>query len=358
MKIVPYDLLKNVLFNFDPELVHDFSIKLAGRYSAIASLMSSVTIDKLKYGINVGSCNWHFPVGLAAGMDKDCQAVEFFSRVGFGAIEVGTVTPLPQLGNDKPRLFRYKDENSIRNKMGFNNRGSEELLKNLLAVKKIVDVPVGVNFGKNKLTSQKDAIKDYLKLFDLFQNDADYVVMNFSSPNTPGLRDLQQIDRMRENFQEIRKQHSVSTFRRDIYVKISPDLALADVSEIVKLVKEFSFTGLIATNTTIMPERGEGGISGELLKKKSETVRFHILDELRECPELQLIGVGGVSTFDDVWRFWKRGGKAVQVLTSLIFNGPSLLSQIQNEIDVVLKLNLVATVGELLQNIAQAKKHE
>lgn len=348
-----YSLFKTIAFRMDPELIHELSFSLIERFPEVLSFPYQEEFLDSKYSLNVGTQVWPFPVGLAAGLDKNASAISFFSKLPFGALEVGTVTPKPQKGNLRPRLFRYVKEQSIRNKMGFNNLGKDKIKENILHTKNHRKI-LGVNIGKNKSTKKNDAVLDYLSLYETFSPIADYLVINVSSPNTPGLRDLQKasyLDGLLNELMDLRKQWPV-----DLYLKVSPDLSLVDLDEIIDVALKHKLSGLVATNTTIMPELGDGGVSGRLLKEKSSMIREHILKSNKEKPGLELIGVGGISTFDDLWRFWLLGGKVVQIYSSFIFGGPKILLNFKEKIDQALLINQVPNVSELLKNIHEAKK--
>ena len=302
-----------------------------------------------KYKISLNHMDWSFPVGLAAGLDKNAEAIDFFSRILFGAVEIGTVTPKPQDGNPKPRMFRYIEEQSLRNKMGFNNAGAEEILQNVLASNRNGKV-LGVNLGKNKVTPEELAPLDYLTLYEKFWKVADYLVVNVSSPNTPGLRDLQRKDKLDDIFkalEDVRKK-----CHKPLYLKISPDLALEDLDPVINSVKEYNLSGIIATNTTIVPSLGDGGVSGRLLLDKSRIMRNAILEKVKETPSIDVIGVGGISCFDDLLDFWKAGGKAAQIYTSFIFQGPSILTNMKKDIDKFLAHYDFKNLEEALKNIS------
>ena len=349
-----YPLFKKIAFSLDPEVIHENSIKFLSDYPLLGELFNQKVspFESEKYKVSLNGPSWSFPVGLAAGLDKNALALSFFSKLHFGAIEVGTVTPKPQEGNPKPRLFRYPEDESLRNKMGFNNGGAEKVLCNLLSTSKNEKV-LGVNLGKNKITPIDKAWEDYNILYRNFSNISDYLVINVSSPNTPGLRGLQESDALEEilsSLEDVRSEKPCP-----LYLKISPDIDKSHVSAIIDLVKKYSLTGIIATNTTIMKEKGEGGISGRLCLEKSRNVRKWILDETRECPDLDVIGVGGISSFKDLWDFWLDGGKAVQIYTALIYQGPGILKQIKEGIDHVLTLNDMKSLNELLENLEKVK---
>ncbi|WP_372655562.1 dihydroorotate dehydrogenase (quinone) [Halobacteriovorax sp.] len=348
-----YDFFKTVAFKMDAEKAHELSIKALSSFPrTMAEAFGGNLQDSEKYQVELNTMNWSFPVGLAAGLDKNAKAIDFFARIPFGAIEVGTVTPIAQIGNPKPRLFRYLKEESLRNCMGFNNDGAGKVLKNILSSDRMEKV-LGVNLGKNKDTSSENAHLDYLSLFKTFKDNCDYLVINVSSPNTPGLRDLQRHESMREIFESLVEERK--TCSTPLFIKISPDLPLDSLEGIVNLAKEYSLSGIIATNTTIMEERGAGGVSGKLLSKKGKVVRDRLLELMVDSPELDLIGVGGISCFADLWDFWKKGGKACQIYSSFIFQGPDVLYEIKNGIDEKLKETGHQNVRELLKNIEDCK---
>ena len=343
-----YNAFKKIAFSIDPEKVHDITLNLLSKHPLFFSLINQQDDPSNEYKIQVGKLTWPFPVGLAAGLDKNAVALDFFTRTLFGAIEVGTVTPKPQEGNPKPRMFRYLKEESLRNKMGFNNLGADRILENIKSSRNYGRI-LGVNLGKNKLTPEDKAFEDYLYLYKKFWSVADYLVINVSSPNTPGLRDLQRADSLKIIFNSLKKVRMLHP--KPLYLKISPDLALDDVGPIVELVKEYRLEGIIATNTTIMENLGEGGVSGKLCFNKSRMMRKLVLEQTKETPEIQVIGVGGISCFDDLLDFWKMGGKAVQIYSSFIFQGPSILADFKSGIDKSLKKTGCKNLEELIKNI-------
>lgn len=313
-----YSLLKPFLFSLDPEEAHNLIITLA-RLGATVGDLTGIGADQ-RLTLKVGGQRWSFPVGLAAGLDKNAEALDFFSAQGFGAIECGTLTLKPQPGNPRPRMFRYPSEQSLRNSMGFPNHGLEDVLPRIKAYRR--STPLGINLGKNKETAPEDSIKELSYLFEHLKDHADYFVINVSSPNTPGLRALQEKNYLRELFAQL---NSIRT-DQDLYLKIAPDLSSEKIKELTSLCAQMGLTGIIATNTTIIPERGAGGISGELLRKKSKDVRRLILNE--QTP-LELIAVGGISDPQDMFELWKDGGKAAQVYTSYVYQGPEMLKKFQ-----------------------------
>lgn len=346
-----YQLFKKIAFQLDPEFAHHLSIKGLQTFPGITSSIFNLGhfLDEEKYQVQLGPNKWSFPIGLAAGLDKNAECINFFSNIPFGAVEVGTVTPKPQEGNDKPRLFRIPEQASLRNRMGFNNEGADEVYKNIkgsAAKRKCL----GVNLGKNKVTSQEDAFKDYQILYDKFHSVADYLVVNISSPNTPGLRDLQKTEEMKVLFDGLADRRKKNPC--PLYLKISPDVAIEDLPGIVELCANYNLTGIIATNTTIMPELGNGGISGKLVKNRSKSVRHEVLKIVREKNySLEVIGVGGVDCFEDLLEFWKHGGKCMQLYTSFIYQGPQVLFEIKKGIDHLLQEKSCANVEELIKKV-------
>lgn len=321
----PYLLFKRLAFLLDAETAHHLTIRLMSSFSFFIPLHSlHKKLSFTRKGLTFPS-----PIGLAAGLDKNAEAIDFLSKLPFGFIEVGTVTLKPQVGNDKPRLFRYVELKSIRNRMGFNNLGKNALLKNIRASNKHKRL-VGVNVGKNKTTANADAPKDYETLLKAFDGEShvDYLVINISSPNTPGLRDLLQDEGLRSIFDVLKKHH----FKKPIYLKISPDMSEDEMRNVIRMSFESKLFGIIATNTTIMKEYGEGGMSGRILFEKSRTVRRFLLQELKQYPELHFIGVGGFENFEQIKEFWREGGDAVQIYSSFIFEGPAMLQKIEQSL--------------------------
>lgn len=309
-----YSLLKPLLFKLEPETAHNLTLHVAHLCPSLGKLTGQEIDDSL--AIRVGGTRWSFPIGLAAGLDKNAEALSFFGAQGFGALECGTITLKPQIGNPLPRMFRYPDEQSLRNAMGFPNHGLLEILPRLKAYEG--SIPLGANIGKNKDTSPEDSIEELSILFETLRDHADYFVINVSSPNTPGLRALQEKSYLKELFTALNNNRN----GKDLYLKIAPDLSSEKIVELTTLAREMKLTGLIATNTTIMPDRGIGGISGVLLREKSRKVREVIL---KEKGDLELIAVGGITEPEDLFTLWKDGGKAAQVYTAYVFQGPDLL---------------------------------
>lgn len=306
-------------------------------------------IDKPMFHLKSMGLDFKSPIGLAAGLDKNAEALSFLTSLPFGFVELGTVTPKPQAGNDKPRLFRYPEEESLRNRMGFNNLGADVVLENLLKARHRGKI-IGANLGKNKITSNEEAPSDYAFLYEKFAPHSDYLVINVSSPNTPGLRDLLKDAGLRQIFEAVEKKRSV--VKKPLLVKVSPDMALEELTSVVGLVNEFKLDGIIATNTTIMKERGEGGMSGRVLTKKAREVREYLLKEIKYSKsDCVLVGVGGFSGFLDLMDFWRAGGSLAQIYSAFIFQGPALLFDIETQLEQEMKKRGVLTFEEFLDSV-------
>ncbi|MFN8369307.1 MAG: quinone-dependent dihydroorotate dehydrogenase [Bacteriovoracaceae bacterium] len=346
-----YSLFKHIAFQSDPEFVHDQTINLMSKFPIGAKLFQHPYPCDKKYECNVGQLKWSFPIGLAAGLDKNGKCLPFFAQLLFGAIEVGTVTPKPQSGNEKPRLFRYVNEASLRNSMGFNNDGAEKLLKNieLYKMSNYFQKPIGVNLGKNQVTPLEDTHKDYQFLYHYFAHIADYLVINISSPNTTNLRSFQNIDLLEKLLASLDSVREKAP--KPLFLKVAPDLEESEIESIVSVVSKYKLAGIIATNTTKIEAMGAGGVSGKLLKQKATLVRKTILHYLKKHPNLAFIGTGGVDSFDELLDFWKLGGDAMQIYTSFIYQGPELLMQFKYEIDKTLNKYNVKNVNELIQKL-------
>jgi dihydroorotate dehydrogenase len=344
-----YSLIQKLLFSLDPEIAHELTLFMMNRCPILSFFWGSK--KNQIYQVKVGEMIWDFPVGLAAGLDKNAAAIDFLLDLGFGAVEVGTVTPLPQPGNDRPRLFRLKKELSLRNRMGFNNGGEKIVLSNLLKRKRLG--VIGVNLGKNKITPNNLAADDYLCLYEAFAPVADYLVINLSSPNTPGLRNLLDSSGLKQIFEKLKAARAKITC--PLYLKISPDIDEQQLLQIIKSCKDFELSGIIATNTTIRADLGEGGISGELLREKSQRIRSLTLSLTQSFSDFQVIGVGAVNCYADLTNFWRQGGRVMQIYTAFIYQGPSILENLRIEIDLDLARLKLKNVEELIVWYRQQK---
>ncbi len=277
-------------------------------------------------------------IGLAAGFDKNCDYFKEFSSFGFGFIEVGTVTPLAQKGNSKPRLFRIKSDNALINRLGFNNKGLDYMIDRLKKIKSKDNI-VGVNIGKNK--DQEDFLSDYEQCFVNLHKYVDYFTVNVSSPNTPGLRDLQNVQNLKVILKSLVKINNSFKIRRPILLKISPDLNDKDIIDIVKLLLYLKIDGIICTNTTVSREKinltenniskiGPGGLSGRPLFNRSNQIIKLVRDNVPE--HFIIVGVGGILSAEDAIAKIKLGANLVQIYTGLVYEGPLLIKDIKKKI--------------------------
>ena len=325
----------------DPEQAHHLGLGLisrAGRCAPTRSLMRATlghldplrrptrTIDGAEVPLTLGQRVLPSRLGLAAGMDKDAEAVLGMSALGFAFVEIGTVTPRPQPGNEAPRLWRLMDERGLRNRMGFNNAGADAAAANLRALRATPAgraAIVGANIGKNKLTAEEDASADYEYCAKVLARWVDFVVVNVSSPNTPGLRDLQSVDQLRPILTAARRGCEAGAPDRSmpLFVKIAPDLADEDIVAIVELTKELGLAGVVATNTTIDHDLGPGGVSGAPLLGRALGVISLVAAHLDDSQIL--IGTGGVSSQADALRMIGAGADLVEAFSAFIFEGPS-----------------------------------
>lgn len=331
-------LLKPLFFQLSPERAHHLTfglLKFASKIPGGKFMLTSLFDPKTDAPLELFGLQFRNKVGLAAGLDKNGEYIDQLAMIGFGHVEVGTVTPLPQPGNPKPRLFRLKKDEAIINRMGFNNYGVEALVKRLKSVKS--DVIVGANIGKNKITSEENAISDYLKCVDALHEYCDYFTINVSSPNTPNLRNLQAKEPLRQLLSQVKRRVDEKPVRRPILLKIAPDLSDTALDDVIEIVKETGIEGIIATNTTIertglktdadtIESIGAGGLSGKPLFDRSTAVLKYIAD--RANGQIKLIGVGGIRNADDAQRKIDAGADLVQVYSGMIYEGPALIKSI------------------------------
>ena len=334
-----YQIIKKALFLLEPETAHAVAgagLKFTAKVPPLASLLQKiyfVSDDMLKQ--NLLNINFDNPVGIGAGFDKNGDYIQAMSSMGFGFTEIGTVTPKPQDGNAKPRLFRLKSDQSIQNAMGFNNFGKDYMLSQLNRLPKDYNYPIGINIGKNKNTSQEEALNDYKILFENFKDYGDYVVINISSPNTPNLRDLQNEKFINDIFSMAKE---ITT--KPILLKIAPDMSVDNAINLCQMAIDSGADGIIATNTTIdyslTPNAKDfGGISGKLLKEKSYKL-FKAIGE-KFYDKTLLISVGGIDSPQEAYNRIKAGASLIQIYSMLIYKGPSLIHEINKELITLLK---------------------
>ena len=343
-----YSLLKPILFKFDPEKVHYFvtaSLKRFNKFPGGAALSRAIwdftdnRLEKEVFGLRFKN-----PVGLAAGFDKNGELMGELANMGFGFVEVGTVTPLPQDGNPKPRMFRLPADGALINRMGFNNLGVDVVADRIAAFRKTAKgaqqkLIIGGNIGKNKVTPNEDAVNDYIKCFDRLFDVVDYFVVNVSSPNTPGLRALQEKEPLMHLLNTLQQRNLKNGISRPILLKIAPDLTDEQLDDIVEIVKGTGIAGIIATNTTISRDglladesiKNEmGGLSGKPLTKRATEVISYLSKKSNKA--FPIIGVGGIHSPDDAMDKLKAGASLVQLYTGFIYEGPGLISKINKQI--------------------------
>jgi len=349
MSICNYENAKKLFFKLDPENAHKvagWGLKVLGNCPPLFKYMvkrNFIDNDILKQ--RIFGTTFYNPVGLAAGFDKDGDYIKAMPALGFGFTEIGTVTPQPQKGNPKPRLFRLIEDSSIQNAMGFNNKGSYHMLQRLKKVK-FFNTPIGINIGKNKITPEKEALNDYEKLFRAFKDYGTYIVINISSPNTPGLRDLQNEKFIQKVFRVGR-----SITKRPILLKIAPDMSKEDAVSLCNIAVDAGASGIIATNTTIdyslTPNAKDfGGISGELLKDKSFEIFDAIAKEL--FGKTVLISAGGIDSAEEAYRRIRAGASLIQIYSALIYKGPSLVGNINRDLSKLIKKDGFKSIYEAI----------
>jgi dihydroorotate dehydrogenase len=326
--------IRPIFFKFDPEKIHHFTFWVLKNFPFFAKLFLPKPIENKKLEREVFGLKFKNPVGLAAGFDKDAKLFKPLSNLGFGFIEIGTLTPKPQPGNPKKRLFRLKKDSAIINRMGFNNEGVDAAVKRL---KKNKNVLIGGNIGKNKTTPNENAVDDYKICFEKLFPYVDYFAINVSSPNTPNLRELQEKEPLTNLLKELQNLNSEQKSPKPILLKIAPDLTDSQLLDIIDIVKETKISGVIATNTTLSRENladknknETGGLSGKPLAKRStEVIKF--LSEKSE-KSFPIIGVGGIHSAEDAIEKLEVGASLVQLYTGFIYEGPGLINEINKKL--------------------------
>jgi dihydroorotate dehydrogenase len=334
-----YPVIRQLLFMFEPERAH--SVSMALLEIAYRSGLSRLLFGKrINAPVEVMGIEFPNAVGLAAGLDKNGDHIDALAACGFGFVEIGTVTPRPQPGNPKPRLFRLVKDEAIINRMGFNNQGVEYLINNVKASKR--DCIIGINIGKNRDTSLEHAVDDYINALEAVYPYADYVTVNISSPNTPGLRDLQHGEELNRLLQTLKQHQQLLATRYEDYkplvVKIAPDLDDEEVRELADTLIENRIDGVIATNTSNQRPNLEttefaaeqGGLSGRPIQQQSDHVLAVLLNALKG--KIPVIAVGGIMSAADAQRKILAGASLVQVYTGFIYAGPGLVAEISGKI--------------------------
>ncbi len=325
-----YKVFRPILFSCDAELAHRIAL------SFLAALPPGARpSDPPELRVRLWDREFINPVGLAAGMDKNAVAAPAWQRVGFGFVEMGTVTPRPQPGNRQPRLFRLKEHRALVNRLGFPGDGMEAIARRIERLKsRGVAISIGVNIGPNKNTLESDVARDYAAVMARISPVADFIVINISSPNTPGLRDWQAPERMRTILSAINGAISQKLRHTPILVKISPDLEPEPLGQICDAALELGLDGIVATNTTIAREAvginfsEAGGLSGAPLTERSRAIIRQIYR--RVGPKLPIIGVGGIMNAEDAWEHIRAGASLVELYTGLIYEGPGVVTAIKS----------------------------
>ncbi|MFM9840663.1 MAG: quinone-dependent dihydroorotate dehydrogenase [Cyclobacteriaceae bacterium] len=336
-------LIRPFLFLFDPEKIHHFTfsfLKAVGYVPGMKDLLRSYySVNDKKLERTLFGIHFKNPVGLAAGFDKDAKLIDELACFGFGFIEIGTLTPKAQSGNDKPRLFRLPQDQALINRMGFNNGGVLAAVEQLK--KRESSVIIGGNIGKNKLTPNENAFEDYAYCFEALYPYVDYFVVNVSSPNTPGLRELQEKEPLKQLLLGVKALSLAKEKPKPILLKIAPDLNESQLNDVVSVLEETQTDGVIATNTTIsrenlltdnsqLTEIGAGGLSGKpLANLSSEVISFLRLKLGKDFP---IIGVGGIMTPKDATEKMKAGADLIQIYTGFVYEGPGFVKRINRSL--------------------------
>ena len=333
-----YKLIKPLLFQFDPENIHYVVTGALRRVNQIWGVKSFLKnlyqLEDKRLAREVLGLKFKNPLGLAAGFDKNASLIEELAEFGFGFIEIGTVTPLPQPGNEKPRMFRLPQDDALINRMGFNNQGVDVVAARLKQLDR-KGLIIGGNIGKNKLTPNEDAVNDYIKCFDRLFDVVDYFVVNVSSPNTPGLRELQEKEPLKHILNTLQQRNNKNQISRPILLKIAPDLTNSQLDDIIEIVMETKIAGVIATNTTISRDdllssdnlkKESGGLSGKPLSIRSTEVIRYLSEHSNKS--FVIIGVGGIHSPEDAIQKIQAGASLIQIYTGFIYEGPGLVKRI------------------------------
>ncbi|MFC4767489.1 quinone-dependent dihydroorotate dehydrogenase [Effusibacillus consociatus] len=365
-----YPFIKKFLFTLDAEAAHErtmSALKLADNVAgAKAFLRLMYRLEDSRLHSTVMGIHFPNPVGLAAGFDKNAEAYPALAALGFGFIEVGTLTPVGQPGNEKPRLFRSVEDQAVINRMGFNNLGAAEAAKHLAHYQQ-AGIPIGINIGKNKATPNEEAASDYEKCLDALYDFGHYFVINVSSPNTPNLRDLQETESLRKLLQAIRKKandlEKNGAKAKPILLKVAPDMSQQHMRDVVQAAVAEGISGIIATNTTLSREglrnkafaQQTGGLSGRPLAERStEWIREIYRAVGGQVP---IIGVGGIFTGDDAYEKIRAGASLVQVYTGMIYEGPGIVKAINKRLLELMQRDGFTNIQQVVGTDHQAAKN-
>jgi len=336
-------IIKPVLFALEPEKAHKLTFFLLDLFLKTPFvkffIVNYFTIKNKQLETNILGLQFANKIGLAAGFDKDAKHIEALQTLGFGHIEIGTLTPKPQPGNEAPRLFRLPKDEAIINRMGFNNLGVDAAVERLKKIK-IQGLIIGGNIGKNKVTPNENAVDDYIYCFTKLFEVVDYFVVNVSSPNTPGLRSLQEKEPLKNILNQLQKLNNAKPKRKPILLKIAPDLNQSQLDDIIEIVLETKIDGVVATNTTISRENlktenlqiesiGAGGLSGKPLTKNATEIIKYLAAKANN--KFVIIAVGGIFTYKDAQEKLNAGASLVQLYTGFIYEGPSIVKNINRQ---------------------------
>lgn len=345
--------IRPLLFSFDPETTHDalFNLmQLACIPGVSAALQRLYAVSDPRLVVDLLGLSFKNPVGLAAGFDKNCRAVGFLSALGFGHLEIGTITARSQPGNDRPRIFRFVGDQVLINRMGFPSAGAAIVAPRLQAAFQQSDRPIlGANIGKTKAVPVDQANEDYLACFRLIRDYADYYVLNVSSPNTPDLRKLQEPKRLLGLYRAVQQENIEN---KPLLIKIAPDLNQAELSVIIDVAKEAGVSGIIATNTTFsrtgMSEATaeQGGMSGRLLHNQAVEVVRYLYN--RTAGTIPIVGVGGIFSGPDALRMIEAGASLIQVYTGLIYEGPAIVKEINRYLLETITVRRIENITQLV----------
>lgn len=338
-------ILRRMLFALDPETAHNAAMGAISKGLVQAPAFRDSRLSQVLFGAEFPN-----PIGLAAGFDKNAVAIPYWRGLGFGFAEVGTVTYHAQSGNPKPRMFRYPEEKALVNRLGFNNEGAAIIAERVQKSLPLAGIPIGVNLGKSKVTPLEDAPADYAETYRLMTANPSksrdkvnpaYFVINVSSPNTPGLRSLQDKPALQSIIRAIRSAGPA----HPLFIKVSPDLSDEAMGDVLDVAGENDIAGIIATNTTIQHAHVRGGLSGAPLRERAnEVLRFF---SARAPQDMALIGVGGIFTIDDLWERLRSGAHLVQIYTGWIYGGPGLIPKLLEELMDRMDKERISNVAEI-----------
>ena len=353
-------ILRPLLFLKDPENTHEQTLALLSRLSFLEKTLERLfVVEDSRLEVSVGPLTFPNPVGLAGGFDKNAVAVASLPGFGFGFLEIGAVTALPQPGNSKPRLYRLPKDQALINRLGFNNEGAEIIAARLGALRQnshSPGIPLGVNIGRSKIVETKDAVADFLFAFEKLFPHGDFFTLNVSSPNTPHLRDLQAKTLLRDLLRAIQEKNrqlagQSKMKEKPIFVKIAPDMDFSQVDDIIEVVGSEKVTGIIATNATaflreelVSGINEPGGLSGKPLKGKATSFIRHIYESTQG--RLPVIGVGGIFTAEDAYEKIKAGAMAVEIYTGFVYEGPGVVKRINRGLLRLMERDGVKNVSE------------